>query len=114
MITASVIRKMINGKPYYYLAVSARVDGKPRIVEQKYLGSAEDIEAAMTGATTLPSRTRHLAFGDLAATWRVIEKLGVIEIVDDVLGTRRGDAGASVGTYVALAAPTGWSTRAPN
>lgn len=101
---ASVISKMINGKPYYYLAVSARVDGKPRIVEQKYLGSGEDIEAVMAGATTLPSRTRHLAFGDLAATWGVIEKLGVIEIVDDVLGARRGDAGASVGTYVALAA----------
>jgi hypothetical protein len=44
----------------------------------------------------------------------VIEKLRVIEIVDDVLGARREDAGASVGTYVALAAPTGWSTRAPN
>lgn len=101
---ASVISKMINGKPYYYLAVSARVGGKPRIVEQRYLGSAEDIEAAMAGATTLPSRTRHLAFGDLAATWGVIEKLGVIEIVDDVLGARREDAGASVGTYVALAA----------
>lgn len=101
---ASVISKMINGKPYYYLAVSARVGGKPRIVEQKYLGSAEDIEAAMAGVTALPSRTRHLTFGDLAATWSVIEKLGVVEIVDDVLGTRRADAGASVGTYVALAA----------
>ena len=99
-----MISKVINGKPYYYLAVSARVDGRPRIVEQKYLGSAEDIEAAMAGATTLPSRTRHLAFGDLAAAWGVIEKLGVIEIIDDVLGTRRADAGASVGTYVALAA----------
>ncbi len=77
---ASVISKMIHGKPYYYLAVSARVDGNPRIVEQKYLGSAEDIEAAMAGATVLPSRTRHLGFGDLAATWGVIERLGVATI----------------------------------
>lgn len=100
---ASVISKMINGKPYYYLAVSARVGGKPRIVEQKYLGSAEDIDAAMSGATALPSRTRHLAFGDLAAAWGVIEKLGVVEIVDEVIGARRADAGASVGTYIALA-----------
>lgn len=101
---ASVISKMIHGKPYYYLAVSARVDGNPRIVEQRYLGSAEDIEAAMAGATVLPSRTRHLGFGDLAATWGVIERLGVVEIIDGVLGARRADAGASVGTYVALAA----------
>ncbi|HEV8561923.1 MAG TPA: IS1634 family transposase [Actinophytocola sp.] len=100
---ASVISKVINGKPYYYLAVSARVDGKPRIVQQKYLGSAEDIDAAMSGATALPSRTRHLAFGDLAAAWAVIERLGVVAIIDGVVGGRRADAGASVGTYIALA-----------
>lgn len=94
---ASVISKVIKGKPYYYLAVSARVEGRPRIVEQRYLGSAEDINAAVTGATVLPARTRHLGFGDLAATWGVIGKLGVVEIIDEVLGARRVDAGASVG-----------------
>jgi transposase len=101
---ASVISKVISGKRYYYLAVSARVGGKPRIVEQKYLGSAEDIDAAMSGATALPSRTRHLAFGDLAAAWSVIDRLGVVEAIDEVVGGRRADAGASVGTYLALAA----------
>ncbi|MQA17735.1 MAG: transposase, partial [Pseudonocardiaceae bacterium] len=98
-----MISKRISGQTYYYLAVSARVDGKPRIVEQKYLGSAEDIDAAMFGATVMPSRTRHLKFGDLAATWGVIEQLGVVEIIDEVVGGRRTDAGASVGTYLALA-----------
>jgi len=43
---ASVISKVINGERNDYLAVSARVGGKPRIVEQTYLGSAEDLEAA--------------------------------------------------------------------
>lgn len=99
----SVISKVINGKTYYYLATSARVGGKPRIVDQKYLGSAEQIEAAMDGAVSMPSRTRHLAFGDLAAAWAVIEKLGVVGIIDEVSGGRRSDAGASVGTYLALA-----------
>ncbi|EQD28960.1 hypothetical protein B1B_18818, partial [mine drainage metagenome] len=45
-----------------------------------------------------------LAFGDVAATWSVLERLKVAEIIDDVVGARRGDAGASVGTYIALAA----------
>ena len=71
---ASLYPKKVNGKTYYYLATSARVEGKPRIVEQKYLGTAAEIEAAMAGATRMPSRTRHLAFGDLAATWWVIDK----------------------------------------
>jgi transposase len=100
---ASVIGKTIKGNTYYYLATSARVEGKPRIVEQTYLGTATEIAQAMAGATRMPTRSRHLAFGDLAAAWSVIEKLGVVEIVDEVTGPRRADAGASVGTYLALA-----------
>jgi transposase len=100
---ASVIGKTIKGNRYYYLATSARVEGKPRIVEQTYLGTAAEIAQAMAGATCMPTRSRHLAFGDLAAAWSVIEKLGVVEIVDEVVGPRRADAGASVGTYLALA-----------
>src|SRR6201993_4605614 len=50
------------------------------------------------------SRTRHLGFGDLAAAWSVIDRLKVIGVVDEVVGARRSDAGASVGTYLALAA----------
>ena len=46
----------------------------------------------------------HLGFGAVAAGWAMLQRLGVIEAVDDVVGPRRSDAGASVGTYVALAA----------
>ncbi|MGH3934278.1 MAG: hypothetical protein ACRDS1_04760 [Pseudonocardiaceae bacterium] len=60
-----MISKQISGKTYYYLATSARVDGKPRIVDQRYLGTAAEIEAAMDGTTQMPARTRPLAFGDL-------------------------------------------------
>lgn len=99
-----MISKKIGGQTYYYLATSARVDGKPRIVEQKYLGTAAEIAAAMDGTTRLPSRTRHLGFGELAAAWWVIDTLDVVGIIDEVVGERRADAGASTGTYLALAA----------
>ena len=100
---ASVQPKVINGKTYYYLVESARVGGKPRIVSQRYLGSAADITAALDGVTATPARTRHLGFGDLAAVWAMLDRLGYGPIVDEVLGARRSDAGASVGTYLALA-----------
>jgi len=100
---SSLIGKRIGGQTYYYLREVARVGGKPKIVLQRYLGKAEDIAAAMEGATVLPGRTRHLAFGDVAAAWSVIEALGVAGIIDEVTGSRRADAGASVGTYLALA-----------
>jgi len=79
------------------------VGGRPKIVSQRYLGKADDIAAAMGGATVLPERTRHLAFGDVAAAWSVIERLGVAQIIDEVTGSRRADAAASAGTYLALA-----------
>ena len=47
---------------------------------------------------------RHLAFGDVAATWGVLQDLGVAAIIDEVAGARRSDAGAPAGTYLALAA----------
>ncbi len=100
---ASIIGKTVRGQTYYYLREVARVGGKPKIISQRYLGKASDIEAAVAGATVVPDRTRHLAFGDVAAVWDVLGRLKVAEIIDDVVGPRRSDAGASVGTYIALA-----------
>src|SRR5680860_1453807 len=103
---ASLYKKVVNGKPYWYLREMARVDGKPKMVSERYLGSAADIEALLDGheAAMVPARTRHLAFGDVAAAWEVMDRLDVIGLIDAVVGTRRSDAGASIGAYLALAA----------
>ncbi len=102
---ASIVGKKQGNKTYYYLVESARVGGKPRIVSQRYLGPAEEIIARLseTGPGE-PDRTRHLAFGDVAGVWAVLCRLKVADIVDEVVGARRADAAASVGTYIALAA----------
>jgi transposase len=94
----------VGGKTYWYLREMARVDGRPKMVSERYLGTAAEIEAAMAGAVAVPVGTRHLGFGAIAAGWSVLDRLGVAEIVDEVVGPRRSDAGASVGTYLALAA----------
>jgi transposase len=101
---ASLVGKKQDGRTYYYLVESARVGGKPRIVSQRYLGSADEIAQRLSeSGPGEPDRTRHLSFGDLAAVWSMLERLGVAGIVDDVVGQRRSDAAASVGTYFALA-----------
>src|SRR5450755_4109735 len=103
---ASLYKKVISGKPYYYLREMGWVDGKPRMVSERYLGSVADIVKAMDAAETgmVPERTRHLAFGDVAAVWSLITDLDVPAVIDEVVGARRSDAGASIGTYLALAA----------
>jgi transposase len=100
---ASIVGKTIKGQTYYYLREVARVGGRPKIISQRYLGKASDILAAVEGATVMPDKTRHLVFGDLAAVWSMLERMRVAEIVDEVVGSRRADAAASVGTYIALA-----------
>ena len=100
---ASIVGKRQGNQTYYYLVESARVEGKPRIVSQQYLGSAVEVMAKLSGASGgEPVRTQHKSFGDLAAVWSMLERLDVAGVIDAVVA-RRSDAAASVGTYLALA-----------
>jgi len=100
---ASIIGKRQGNQTYYYLVESARVDGKPRIVSQQYLGSSVEVMAKLAGSSAgEPVRTQHKSFGDVAAVWSVLERLDVAGVIDAVV-PRRSDAAASVGTYIALA-----------
>lgn len=102
---ASIVGKRRGEATYYYLVESARVGGKPRITSQEYLGTAEELAAAMRGGGLgLPDRVQHKDFGAVAAAWGLLNDLGVAAVIDEVTGARRSDAGASVGAYLALAA----------
>ena len=102
---ASIVAKKRGKATYYYLVESARVDGKPRIVSQEYLGTAEELAAAMRGGGLgLPDRTGHREFGAVAAAWGVLEDLGVAAIIDEVAGLGPSGLPLSAGTYLVLAA----------
>src|ERR1035438_1795707 len=103
---ASLYPKKLGGKTYWYLREMARVDGKPKMVSERYLGTAADIAPAMEAsqAAMLPKRTRHLAFGDVAAAWGMLRDLGVAAIIDEVTGPRPAGLPLPAGTYLALAA----------
>ena len=103
---ASLYPKKVSGKTYWYLREMGRVDGKPKMISERYLGTAADIASAMeaTEAAALPERTRHLAFGDVAAAWGILEDLGVAAVIDEVTGSCPAGAALSAGAYLALAA----------
>ena len=103
---ASLYPKKIAGKTYWYLREMARVEGKPKMVSERYLGTAAEV-AALLGAreqAVMPDRTRHLAFGDVAAAWGALSDLGVAGIIDEVVGSGPKGLPVSVGSYLALAA----------
>ncbi|ACV61311.1 transposase-like protein [Desulfofarcimen acetoxidans DSM 771] len=101
---ASIIKKKKKNQFYYYLVESARVNGKPRIVRQKYLGRAEDIAKAVEGKSDLenPKYSIVLEFGTVCALYDIAKQLGVIEIIDKYAPKR--EQGLSVGEYMLLAA----------
>ena len=41
LLMSSLVKKTIKGKQYYYIVDSKRVDGKPKIVNQIYIGPVE-------------------------------------------------------------------------
>jgi len=100
---ASIVGKRRGKQTYYYLVESARVGGKPRIVSQQYLGSADEVMAKLSETPAgQPIRSQHKRFGDLAAVWSTLARLDVAGIVDEV-APRYANAATSVGTYLALA-----------
>src|SRR5450755_2799163 len=103
---ASLYPKKVSGKTYWYLREMGRVDGKPKMISERYLGTAADIAAAMKTReeAALPERTRHLAFGDVAAARGILQDLGAAAVIDEVTGSRPAGAALSAGTYLALAA----------
>jgi len=100
---ASITKKMKKGRPYYYAVESARVNGKPRIVWQKYLGTVDAIvQRAERARPAKPKETVIFEAGGVAALLRIAQRLGVLELIDDVVPKR--EQGPSVGHYMVLAA----------
>ena len=101
----SLTPKIIDGHTYYYARYCQRVEGKPKIVRQVYLGKIEDLVAAAEGALhpPQPQETVVAAFGDVAALWQIAERLEVLPLLDSTLPAKR-DQGLSCGQYLLLAA----------
>jgi transposase len=103
---ASLTAKTIHGRTYYYLRECQRVDGKPKITRQLYLGSAEEVAAALKKT---PTALAPLAdspvfdFGAVAAVLTLASDLEVVDLIDREV-PKRGHRGPSVGTYLLIAA----------
>src|SRR6266699_2210249 len=102
---ASLYKKVISGKPYWYLREMGWVDGKPKMISERYVGTAADVEALLDAReqAMLPERTRHLDFGAVAAVWGLLTDLGVAAVIDAHAGARPPGLALSPGTYLALA-----------
>src|SRR5438034_11157356 len=84
-IMAALISKKKGNKLYYYLVESARVEGKPRIVQQTYLGTADrlaDLLKQRTAPIPLAATTRE--FGLPGAIWLAAQRSGVWDVLTSI------------------------------
>ncbi|MFP5249130.1 MAG: transposase, partial [Acidobacteriota bacterium] len=80
---ASLIAKKKGNKLYYYAVESRRIDGKPRIVHQAYLGSAEKVaELIRDRSAPLPLSASMRQFGLPAALWQAARQTGVWSLLE--------------------------------
>jgi len=101
-IMAALIRKKKGNKLYYYLVESARVEGKPRIVQQTYLGTADrlaDLLKQRTAPIPLAATTRE--FGLPGALWLAAQRSGVWDVLKSMWPEPR--SGPSIAHYLLLA-----------
>ena len=100
---ASLVAKKKGNHLYYYVVDSARVDGRPRIVHQAYLGSAEKVAALVKDRTApLPLEATALEFGLPGSLWLAARRTGIFELLQSLWPAAR--SGPSPAHYLLLAA----------
>ena len=100
---ASLVAKKKANTLYYYVVESARVDGKPRIVHQTYLGTAERVAALVKDRTApLPLSATTIDFGLPGALWVAAQNSGVFPLLESLWPKPR--SGPSTAHYLLLAA----------
>jgi len=99
----SLVAKKKGNKLYYYVVESARVEGKPRIVHQAYLGTAEKLAEMVRDRTApVPLAASMREFGLPAALWSAAQQTGVWDLLCSLWPAPR--SGPSSTHYLLLAA----------
>ena len=102
---AHLHKKLKKGRPYYYIREIQRVNGKPTVVNQVYLGSPERILGLFSGDdkkafASLSSKE----FGSLFIFNEIDKAIGLSDIVDSVVVPSAREQQPTVGGYCYYAA----------
>jgi len=89
---ASLQRKKVNNKWYWYIVECKRVNGKPRPIVLKYIGTNEKlIKMLMKTDTPENIRVKSFTYGSVYALLRVAEEIGIEEIFEKYFSKQKRD-----------------------
>jgi transposase len=98
---AHLHKKMKKGRPYYYIREIARVNGKPKVINQVYLGTVERILQLFRSATKC-TELKQIQVQEFGALWlanQIDQQIDLVQIVDSVIPKSSRESGPSVGEY---------------
>ena len=95
-------KKEIKGNDYWYLRETKWIDGKSKVIWQKYLGTIDKIKEVFEHEEKVPSlKVSSFEFGKTAAVLRISEELEFCQCVNQNV-TKKEIEGLSVGEYMLL------------
>lgn len=95
-------KKKIKGNEYWYLRETKWIDGKSKVIWQKYLGTIEKIKEVFEHNEKVPSvKVSSFEFGKTATVLRISEELEFCQCVNQNV-TKKEIEGLSVGEYMLL------------
>ena len=98
----SLKKKKIRGNTYWYAVKMARVNGKPKQVWQKYIGTAKKIVELKEASKDMPHiKLKSFQYGKTAALLSISDELNFIDIVNKHTNKKKIE-GLTVGEYLLL------------
>ncbi len=95
-------KKEIKGNEYWYLRETKWIDGKSKVIWQKYLGTIDKIKEVFEHEEKIPSvKVSSFEFGKTAALLRISEELEFCQCVNQNV-TKKEIEGLGVGEYMLL------------
>jgi transposase len=91
--------KRKKGRPYLYVREIARVDGKPKVVSQIYIGSPERVAGLASGAEKGPVKIKVEEFGALWLAQQMDQDIELAAIIDNIVPRAARETGPTIGEY---------------
>lgn len=91
--------KKKKGRPYLYIREIARVDGKPKVVSQIYVGSPERVASLASGTERGQVKLKVEEFGALWIARLMDLDIDLAAIIDNIVPRAARETGPSIGEY---------------
>jgi transposase len=91
--------KKKKGRPYLYVREIARVNGKPKVISQTYIGSPDRVASLVSDQAPSLKTLKVEEFGALWLASQIDKDIDIKSIIDEVIPKADREKGPSVGDY---------------